>query len=148
MTKKLFNRELVNFLFLYCLKSLIKKGSKIKYFAVFSQFISLVKRMTKKDPFLIILKSIENVEPFCEVKNLKIRGLVHKVPVAVYPKRQKYLAIKFLIMNAKMRNEKKLHKRLTLEFLDAFLFTGNSMKNCIELHKIAETNKIFAQFKN
>ena len=61
MTKKLFNRELVYFLFLYCLKSLIKKGSKIKYFAVFSQFISLVKRMTKKDPFLIILKSIENV---------------------------------------------------------------------------------------
>jgi small subunit ribosomal protein S7 len=148
MVKKLFSKEQIHFLLQFYIKFLIKKGNKHKFFIVLQNTFSSLKKITKQDPLLIFLNIVKNVEPFCEVKNLKIRGVTRKVPVAIYPMRQKYLAIKFLIENSKKRNEKTLTKRLTLEFLDALSLTGRSIKSCVVLHKTAETNKIFAQYRN
>jgi small subunit ribosomal protein S7 len=146
--KKLLSKEQIHFLLQFFLKFLIKKGNKTKNFIGINNIVSLLKKITKQDPFFIFFKIIQNIEPFCEVKNLKIRGVIRKVPVAIYPKRQKYLAIKFLIVNSKKRNEKPVAKKLTLEFLDALALNGRSIKSCIDLHKTAEINKIFAQYRN
>jgi small subunit ribosomal protein S7 len=148
MMKKLLSKEQIHFLLQFCLKFLIKRGNKTKFFIIINNIVSLLKKMTKQDPFLIFFKIIKNVEPFCEVKNLKIRGVTRKVPVAIYPKRQKYLAIKFLIINSKKRNEKTITKKLTLELLDALALNGRSIKSSIDLHKTAEINKVFAQYRN
>jgi small subunit ribosomal protein S7 len=148
MIKKLFNKQQIHYLILYWLRLLLIDGNKLKNFVLVNEFFFIIKKATMSDPFMIISKSIKNVEPFCEVKNLKIKGVIRKVPVAIYPKRQKILAIKLLVINSKMRKEKTLIKKLSLEFLDVIAFTGNSLKNCSDFHKIAETNKIFIQYRN
>lgn len=148
MNKFFFNKQLVTFFFLYCLKVLLRNGNKTQFLLVLTNVISSLKKISKQDPFIIVLSSIKNVEPYCEIKNLKVRGSAFKVPVVINAKRQKYLAVKFLIMNAKRRQEKTLVKRLVLEFLDALVFTGKSIKESVELHKLVETNKIFAQFRS
>nr|QIC54972.1 ribosomal protein S7 [Cryptophyta sp. CCMP2293] len=144
----LFSKKQLHFLLQFCLKFLIKKGNKTKSFIVINNSLSLLKKMTRQNAFIILFKSIKHVEPFCEVKNLRIRGVTRKVPVAIYSIRQKYLAIKFLTTNSKKRNEKTTAKKLTLEFLDALALTGRSVKSCVDLHNIAETNKVFLQYRS
>jgi small subunit ribosomal protein S7 len=148
MAKLFFNKEQVHHIILYCLKLLIKNGNKTKIFVLFSNFFSSLKKHTLENPSIVFLKIIRNIEPFCEVKNLKIRGVARKVPVSIHAKRQKFLAIKCLISNSKKRKEKTLIKKLTLEFIDALGFAGKSAKSCTALHKTAELNKIFVQYKN
>jgi ribosomal protein S7 len=148
MRNYLFNKEQTQFIFLFCLKVLIKKGSKAKSLKVLNNFATLLKKNTEQNLFSVILKSVKNVEPFCEVKNLKVGAVIRRVPVAVYSKKQKYIAIKCLIANAKKQNEKIFTKKLTTEFEAALLFSGKSVKNCIDFHKIAEINKIFTLYRN
>ena len=148
INKKLFNKQQIHYLILHWLRLLLTNGNKLKNFTLINKIFFLIKKATTSNPFMIILKSIKNVEPFCEVKNLKIKGVVRKVPVAIYPKRQKILAIKLLVINSKKRKEKTFVKKLSLEFLDSIAFTGKSLQNCADFHKIAETNKIFIQYRN
>ena len=62
--------------------------------------------------------------------------------------RQRVLAIKFLVSNSIKRNEKSASQRIAMEILDTFSLSSQSIKNCDDVHKIAEANKVYIQYRN
>lgn len=79
---------------------------------------------------------------------MKIGGSNYKVPTEIHPVRQRVLAIKFIVSNSNKRNEKFASYRVAMELLDTFSLSSQSIKKCDDVHKIAEANKVYIQYRN
>jgi len=129
------------------LKIYLTNGNKEISENVFRHSFSLLKRVKKINPVNIISTNIELIKPFCEIKSLKISGSNYKVPTEIHPIRQRALAIKFLVLNSLKRNEKSASRCIAMEIFDTFSLSSQSIKNCDDIHKIAEANKIYIQYR-
>ena len=107
-----------------------------------------MKKIKKTNPISVVSSSVEIVKPFCEIKSLKIGGSNYKVPTEIHPVRQRVLAIKFLVSNSVKRNEKSASSRVAMEIFDTFSLSSQSIKNCDDVHKTAEANKVYIQYRN
>ena len=136
------------FLILNFLKFYLMNGNKNISENLIRQSFSKIKKIKKTNPISIFCSSIEIVKPFCEIKKLKIGGSNYKVPTEIHPMRQRVLAIKFLVSNSIKRNEKSASQRIAMEILDTFSLSSQSIKNCDDVHKIAEANKVYIQYRN
>ena len=132
-----------NFLKLY-----LTKGKKQLAENILRRSFSILKKIKKTNPINILSSSVEIVKPFCEIKSLKIGGSNYKVPTEIHPVRQRVLAIRFLVRNSIKRNEKCASKSIALEVFDTFSLSSQSIKNCDDIHKIAEANKVYIQYRN
>jgi small subunit ribosomal protein S7 len=137
-----------SFIILNFLKFYLMNGDKNITENIIRNSFSLIKKIKKTNPISILCSSIEIVKPFCEIKRLKIGGSNYKVPTEIHPTRQKILAIKFLVSNAIKRNEKTASRCVAMEILDTFDLSSQSIKNCDDVHKTAEANKVYIQYRN
>lgn len=96
----------------------------------------------------VLLDCVKKAQPFCEVKSLKIKGNVHRVPVEIKHERQKSLVFRWLLTNASTRSEHTFVESLSKEIIETTNLQSKTIKTCDEMHKIAEVNKIFTQLKN
>jgi small subunit ribosomal protein S7 len=92
-------------------------------------------------------KGIENVKPLLEVKSRRVGGATYQVPVEVRAVRRQTLALRWIVDNARKRNERTMVDRLANELFDAANERGNSFKKKEDMHKMAEANKAFAHFR-
>ena len=69
------------------------------------------------------------------------------MPVYISPARQETLAIRWLIVAARERNEKTMTERLSAELLDASNSRGNAVKKREDTHRMAEANRAFAHYR-
>jgi len=136
------------FIVLNFLKFYLTNGNKEISENIFRHSFSLLKKIKKTNPVNIISSSVELIKPFCEIKSLKIGGSNYKVPTEVHPIRQRALAIKFLVLNSLKRNEKSAPRSIAMEIFDTFSLSSQSIKNCDDIHKIAEVNKVYIQYRN
>ena len=132
-----------NFLKLY-----LTKGNKQLAENILRQSFSILKKIKKTNPINIISSSVEIAKPFCEIKSLKVGGSNYKVPTEIHPIRQRVLAIKFLVSSSIKRNEKSAARRIAMEIFDTFSLSSQSIKSCDDVHKIAEANKVYIQYRN
>jgi small subunit ribosomal protein S7 len=130
------------------LKFCLKKGNKEKTEKILKNAFALVKKSEKINPLLIFLASFYKARPFCEIKNLNIRGNLKKLPVTVSNIRQQNLALRWLSVNALERNEKTFSEKLSKELIDTVLLQSKTVKICDELHKTVEANKTFIIVRN
>ena len=148
--KKSNNMNLLNkkkFIILKYLKLAIKNGKKETNEKLVKLSFSLIKTVKKKSGLIILLEAIQKATPFCEVKSLKIKGGIQRIPVEMKQKRQKRLVLNWLLVNTFTRIEKTLVERLAKELLETILLQSKTIKMCDDLHKIVEANKTFTQFK-
>lgn len=136
------------FLILKYLKLSIKKGKKESNEKLLKLSLSLIKNVQKKNALIVLLEAIQKAKPFCEVKSLKIKGGIQRIPVEIKQKRQKRLVLSWLLINTFTRNENTMAERLAKEVLETILLQSKTIKMCDDLHKIVEANKTFTQFKN
>lgn len=92
-------------------------------------------------------KAIENVKPLLEVKSRRVGGATYQVPVEVRPVRRQTLALRWLVDNARKRNERTMVERLANELFEAANERGSSFKKKEDMHKMAEANKAFAHYR-
>ena len=137
-----------SFIILNFLKSYLTKGNKQLAENIIRQSFSILKKIKKTNPISLISSTVEIVKPFCEIKSLKIGGSNYKVPTEIHPVRQKVLAIRFLVANSIKRNEKCAARCIAMEIFDTFSLSSQSIKNCDDVHKIAEANKVYIQYRN
>jgi len=123
------------------------KGKKGVAEQAFYKALELIGERTQKDPIDVFITSLENVKPLVEVKSRRVGGATYQVPVEIRPERRQALAIRWLINNARSRNEKTMFQKLAGELLDAYNNTGASIKKKEDTHKMAEANKAFAHYK-
>lgn len=130
------------------LKICLKKGKKEKSEKSIKKAFSLIKRIEKVNPFLIFLEAFQKAKPFCEIKNLNLKGNVKKLPVTINNLRQQNLALQWIFLNASLRNENTITEKLSKELIDTVLLQSKTIKTCDELHKTVEANKTFIIVKN
>ena len=85
--------------------------------------------------------------PHVEVRSRRVGGATFQIPMQIRPDRKVSLAIKWMILYARKRNEKTMAQRLAAEILAAAKEEGAAVKKKTDTHKMAEANKAFSHFR-
>jgi small subunit ribosomal protein S7 len=121
-----------------------KKGTaqKICYDA-----FDIIKAKMELEPLEVFEKAMENIMPVLEVKARRVGGATYQVPMEVRPERRQTLAIRWMVLHTRKRNEKTMSQRLSGELMDAYNSTGASVRKREDMHRMAEANKAFAHYR-
>lgn len=107
----------------------------------------IIEKELKKPAMTIFNDALDNIMPLIEVKPRRIGGATYQVPVEVNANRKQTLALRWLTLYSRKRNEKTMVERLAKELIDAYNNSGASVKKKEEVYKMAEANKAFAHYK-
>ncbi|MDH3005144.1 MAG: 30S ribosomal protein S7 [Candidatus Shikimatogenerans sp. JK-2022] len=142
-----YNSKLVT----YFINHIMVKGKKNIACKIFYKTLKIISIKFKKKnikPLNILKVAIKNASPEVEIKTRKLGGSTYSIPVKIYEKKKIYLSIKWLILNARNRNnEKTMSEKLANEIISTYNGIGNTIKKKNEIHKMAESNKAFSHFK-
>nr|AEQ94236.1 ribosomal protein S7 [Eutreptia viridis] len=139
----IYNSTLVTLL----INKILLKGKKTISQKIFYQSMTKIKESTNQDSLEILRQAVLNITPRLEVKPRRIGGSTYQVPLEVKADRGTSLALRWLIKSARSRNGNEMVSKLTNEILDAYNNTGSSIRKREEMHKMAEANKAFANFR-
>lgn len=129
------------------INKLMYDGKKSVAQAIFYEALQIVEKKTGEKAIEIFDKAMENVRPQVEVKSRRVGGATYQVPIEVRPARQQTLAIRWLIIAARKRNERTMIERLSNELMDAATGKGSAFKKKEDTYKMAEANKAFAHYR-
>ncbi len=101
----------------------------------------------KRPPVEVFHEALDNIKPSVEVRSRRVGGATYQVPVEVRPERREALAIRWMIIAARNRNENTMEERLAGELMDAVNSRGTAVKKREDTHKMAEANKAFSHYR-
>ncbi len=123
-------------------------GKKDKSFAIFYEAIDRISEKTEADNGLEVWKeALTNIMPHVEVRSRRVGGANFQIPVQIRPDRKISLAMKWMILYSRKRNEKTMAQRLANEVMAAAKEEGAAVKKRQDVHKMAESNKAFSHFR-
>jgi len=123
------------------------EGKKSVAEKIFYGAMDKIAEKTGEEPLKVFKKAVDNVKPTLEVKSRRIGGATYQVPLEVSQDRRNTLAIRWIVGNARKRNEKTMVDQLVGELLDAINNRGSAIKKKDDVHRMAEANKAFAHYK-
>ena len=106
-----------------------------------------VESKLKNSPIEVFHECLDNIQPSVEVRSRRVGGATYQVPVEVRPERRVALAIRWLIIAARKRNENTMEERLAGELIDAVQGRGTAVKKREDTHKMADANKAFSHYR-
>jgi len=130
--------------------NLMKDGKKSTAFKVFYDALDIVeerKQDEEKTSLELWKEALSNVMPHVEVRSRRVGGATFQIPMQIRADRKVSMAIKWLILYARKRNEKSMAQRLAGEVLAAAKEEGAAVKKRTDVHKMAEANKAFSHFR-
>jgi small subunit ribosomal protein S7 len=130
--------------------NLMLDGKKSVAFKVFYDALEIVeeKKQDEEKTALELWKdALSNVMPHVEVRSRRVGGATFQIPMPIRADRKISMAIKWLILFARKRNEKSMAQRLAGEILAAVKEEGAAVKKRVDVHKMADANKAFSHFR-
>ncbi|MNK01003.1 30S ribosomal protein S7 [compost metagenome] len=130
--------------------NLMWDGKKSTAFKVFYDALEIVenkKQDAEKSSLEIWKDALTNVMPHVEVRSRRVGGATFQIPMQIRPDRKISMAMKWLILYSRRRNEKSMAQRLASECLAAAKEEGAAVKKRMDTHKMAEANKAFSHFR-
>ncbi len=130
--------------------NLMWDGKKSAAFKVFYDAIDIVnekKTDAEKSALEIWKDALSNVMPHVEVRSRRVGGATFQIPMQIRPDRKISMAMKWLILYSRKRNEKSMAQKLASEILAAAKEEGAAVKKRMDTHKMAEANKAFSHFR-
>ena len=130
--------------------NLMWDGKKSVAFKVFYDAMDIVeqkKEDSEKTSLEVWKDGLSNVMPHVEVRSRRVGGATFQIPMQIRPDRKVSMAIKWMILYARKRNEKTMAQRLAGEILQAAKEEGAAVKKRVDTHKMAEANKAFSHFR-
>ena len=130
--------------------NLMMDGKKSIAFKVFYDALDIVeerKQDEEKTSLEIWKDALSNVMPHVEVRSRRVGGATFQIPMQIRPDRKVSMAIKWMILFARKRNEKSMAQRLAGEVIAAAKEEGAAVKKRTDIHKMAEANKAFSHFR-
>jgi small subunit ribosomal protein S7 len=129
------------------INSIMEHGKKgVAERIVYGALDRIVKKASQ-DAVKVFHDAIENVKPTVEVRSRRVGGATYQVPVEVRPERRQALAFRWLVTNARGRNEKTMVDRLSSELMDAAANRGGAVKKREDTHRMAEANRAFSHYR-
>jgi small subunit ribosomal protein S7 len=129
------------------INSLMYDGKKNKATQTFYDAMEIVATRTKEDGLEQFKKGLANVTPQVEVRSRRVGGATFQIPSEVRPERKTALAVQWMILYARKRNEKSMAQKLAGEIIAAAKEEGAAFKKKEDVHKMAEANKAFSHFR-
>jgi len=130
--------------------NLMLDGKKSVAFKVFYDALDIVeaKKTEEEKTALELWKDgLSNVMPHVEVRSRRVGGATFQIPMPIRADRKISMAIKWMILFARKRNEKSMAQRLAGEILAAVKEEGAAVKKKVDVHKMADANKAFSHFR-
>ncbi len=130
--------------------NLMLDGKKSVAFKVFYDALDIVedKKQDEEKTALELWKdALSKVMPHVEVRSRRVGGATFQIPMPIRADRKISMAIKWMILFARKRNEKSMAQRLAGEILAAVKEEGAAVKKRVDVHKMAEANKAFSHFR-
>jgi small subunit ribosomal protein S7 len=130
--------------------NLMWDGKKSIAFNVFYSALEIVetkKQDAEKSALEIWKDALTNVMPHVEVRSRRVGGATFQIPMQIRPDRKISMAMKWIILYARKRNEKSMAGKLASEILAAAKEEGAAVKKRMDTHKMAEANKAFSHFR-
>ena len=129
------------------MNNLMLDGKKSVAESIVYGALSRVETRLKREPISAFHEALENVKPSVEVRSRRVGGATYQVPVEVRTERREALAIRWLIIAARQRNENTMEERLAAELSDAVNNRGTAVKKREDTHKMADANKAFSHYR-
>ena len=107
----------------------------------------IVADKTGKPALEVFQAALDNIMPVVETKSRRVGGSNYQVPYEVRPARRLSLGLRWMVDFARARNEKTMTERLAGEIMDAANSTGAAVKRRDDVHRMAEANKAFANYR-
>ncbi|HJP13292.1 MAG: 30S ribosomal protein S7 [Nitrospinota bacterium] len=126
--------------------SLMIQGKKSLAERVFYNAMDIIEEKMKEDPLKVFKRAVENVKPALEVRPRRVGGATYQIPIEVRPDRRTALSIRWLIQNARSRDNR-IVSGLSAELMDAANNTGGSVRLRENTHRMADANKAFAHYR-
>ena len=129
---------------------LMYDGKKNTSYEIFYNALDVVKTKMEKEeksPLEIWKQALDNITPQVEVKSRRIGGATFQVPTEIRQDRKESISMKNLIQFARKRSGKSMAEKLASEIVDAFNNQGGAYKRKEDMHRMAEANRAFAQFR-
>src|ERR1043165_3012525 len=101
------------------MNSIMYDGKKSAAETIVYGALSMIEAKTKQGPLTVFEQALENVMPTIEVRSRRVGGATYQVPVEVRSVRRQGLGIRWIITEARERNEKTLTDRPSGQLLDA-----------------------------
>jgi len=130
--------------------NLMWDGKKSTAFTVFYDALEIVeskKQDAEKSALELWKDALTNVMPHVEVRSRRVGGATFQIPMQIRPDRKVSMAIKWLILYTRKRNEKSMAGKLAAEILAAAKEEGAAVKKRMDTHKMADANKAFSHFR-
>lgn len=129
------------------MNSLMFDGKKSTAESIVYGALGSIESRAKSDPMALFHEALDNVKPAIEVRSRRVGGATYQVPVEVRTERAQALAIRWIIIAARKRNENTMTERLSGELMDASNNRGSAVKKREDTHKMAEANKAFSHYR-
>ncbi len=129
------------------INSVMEQGKKGVAERIVYGALDRIAKKVSQDAVKVFHDAIENVKPTVEVRSRRVGGATYQVPVEVRPERRQALAFRWLVINARGRNEKTMVDRLSNELMDAAANRGGAVKKREDTHRMAEANRAFSHYR-
>ena len=129
------------------MNNLMFEGKKSVAESIVYGALDKIQTKAKADPVQVFHQALDNVAPAIEVRSRRVGGATYQVPVEVRTERRQALAIRWLIIAARARNENTMIDRLSGELLDASNNRGTAVKKREDTHRMAEANRAFSHYR-
>ncbi len=130
--------------------NLMLDGKKSTAYRIFYSALEIIgEKMPdeEKSPLDIWKQSLVNITPQVEVKSRRIGGATFQVPTEIRSSRKMSISMKNLILYSRKRSGRSMAEKLSAEIMAAFKEEGAAVKKKEEIHRMAEANRAFAQFR-
>ncbi|XP_062109681.1 small ribosomal subunit protein uS7m [Humulus lupulus] len=127
----------------------MKEGKRMRVRAIVYQTFHHPAQ-TERDVIKLMVDTVENIKPICELEKLGVAGTIYDVPRIVARDHQQTLAIHWILEAAFKRcisYRIHLEKCSFAEILDAYRKRAIARKKRENLHRLASTNQRFAHFR-
>ncbi|MDX8388936.1 MAG: 30S ribosomal protein S7 [Mariprofundaceae bacterium] len=126
---------------------LMLDGKRTKAEGIMYRAMDIAAERLSAEPVKALHMALEAVQPQVEVKSRRVGGATYQVPIEVSERRQKSLAVRWLVEYSRNRSEHTMAERLGAEIADAVNERGGAFKKRDETHRMAEANKAFAHYR-
>lgn len=132
------------------INTVMEKGKKsLAQSIVYKAFEYASELLGKGDPVDILLGALENTRPKLELKSRRVGGATYQVPVEIPHERQQSLSFRWMTDAAEGQKGVPMPEALGKELKSAHNNEPESkaIQKKIEMHKMAQANKVFAHLK-
>ena len=114
---------------------------------IFYGAMQRIQERGERSALQVLQRATANVTPTLEVRPRRIGGHTYQVPIEVTARRQLTLAIRWIVGEARKRNERTMIERLANELSDAAEGQGGAVRRREEMYRMAEANKAYAHYR-